>query len=306
MLRFLGRKTLEAIAVCVCVSALTFLLVNCTGNLAVSLAGQGGDADVRRISAYYGLDRSVGLRYLQWVEHAARGDLGESYFSHEPVGAMIRTRLPVTGVLALSSLLLGLLIAVPLGVASATVPGSWLDRLSTTIAVLAQAMPPFWTALLLIMLFSVRWHWLPPSGTESWRNFVMPTVALGWFVMPVLLRLTRAGMLEVLSADYIRTARAKGLPRSSVLFKHALRNAILPVVSVAAVQFGVLLGGSIVIESVFALNGIGLMAWDAINRSDYPVLQGIVLIVALLFVLLNPTRDGINPLVGPKPKDAFE
>jgi peptide/nickel transport system permease protein len=169
-----------------------------------------------------------------------------------------------------------------------------------TIAVLAQAMPSFWTALLLIMLFSVTLRWLPPSGTESWRNFVMPTLSLAWFVMPVLLRLTRAGMIDVLSADYIRTARAKGLPRSTVLFKHALRNAILPVVSVATLQFGLLLGGSIVIENVFALNGIGLMAWDAINRSDYPVLQGIVLVVALLFVLLNLAADVINALLDPK------
>jgi ABC-type dipeptide/oligopeptide/nickel transport system permease component len=300
MLRFLGRKILEAMAVCLFVSALTFLLVNWTGNLAVSLAGEGADAEVRRISALYGLDRSVGTRYLQWVAHAARGDLGESYFSHERVGAMIRARLPVTGVLALTSLLLGLLIAIPMGVGAAIRPGSWFDRLSRTIAVLAQAMPSFWTALLLIMLFSVELHWLPPSGTDSWRNFVMPTVALAWFVMPVLLRLTRAGMIDVLSADYIRTARAKGLPRSSVLFKHALRNAILPVVSVATVQLGLLLGGSIVIENVFALNGIGLMAWDAINRSDYPVLQGIVLIVALLFVLLNLAADVINALLDPK------
>jgi len=128
----------------------------------------------------------------------------------------------------------------------------------------------------------------------------MPALALAWFVMPVLLRLTRAGMIDVLSADYIRTARAKGLPRRTVLFKHALRNAILPVVSVATVQLGLLLGGSIVIENVFALNGIGLMAWDAINRSDYPVLQGIVLIVALLFVLLNLAADLINALLDPK------
>jgi ABC-type dipeptide/oligopeptide/nickel transport system permease component len=300
MLRLLGRKILEAIAVCLFVSALTFLLVNWTGNLAVSLAGAGSDADVRRISALYGLDHNVGVRYLQWTAHAARGDLGESFFSHERVAAMIRARLPVTGTLALASLLLGLLIAIPLGVGAAIRPGSWFDHLSTTIAGLAQAMPPFWTALLLILLFSVKLHWLPPSGTDSWRNFVMPTLALAWFVMPVLLRLTRAGMIEVLSADYIRTARAKGLPPLTVLFKHALRNAILPVVSVATVQFGLLLGGSIVIENVFALNGIGLMAWDAINRSDFPVLQGIVLIVALLFVLLNLAADMINALLDPK------
>lgn len=300
MLRFLGRKTLEAICVCLFVSAATFFLVNWTGDLAVSLAGQGGNADVASISAFYGLDRSIAVRFVAWAARAARGDLGQSYFSHESVRAMILARLPVTGVLAVASLLLGLLVAIPLGVVAAIRPGSWLDRLCMTVAVLGQAMPSFWSALLLIMLFSVTLGWFPPSGTDSWRNFVMPTLALAWFVIPVILRLTRAGMIDVLAADYIRTARAKGLPGSSILFKHALRNAILPVISVAAVQFGFLLGGSIVIENVFALNGIGLLAWDAINRSDYPVLQAIVLIVALLFVLLNLLADVINALLDPK------
>ena len=168
---------------------------------------------------------------------------------------------------------------------------------------------------MLILVFAIWLGWLPSQGShairggggvaDALRHLVLPALALSLRYLALIARITRTGMIEALSADYIRTARAKGLPRSSVLFKHALRNAILPVVSVAAVQFGVLLGGSIVIESVFALNGIGLMAWDAINRSDYPVLQGIVLIVALLFVLLNLAADVINALLDPRLKDAL-
>jgi peptide/nickel transport system permease protein len=161
-------------------------------------------------------------------------------------------------------------------------------------------MPSYWTGLLLILVFGVELQVLPISGTESWLSFVLPSVALAWFVMPVLARLTRAGMLEALGADYIRTARAKGLPRHMIIVKHALRNAILPVVSVAMVQLGYLMGGSIVVESVFALNGVGLLAWNAIQRSDYPVVQGIVIIVAALFVLLNLCADLINGALDPR------
>jgi peptide/nickel transport system permease protein len=298
--QFLVRKFLEAIFVCLFVTAATFFLLTWTGDLAVSLAGAGGNAEVAKINEFYGLDRNVVVRFLEWAAKAAMGDLGRSYFTQESVIAMVLARLPVTASLAVSSLMLGLLVAIPLGVAAAAKPGSWLDRGSLTIAVLGQAVPSFWLGLLLIMLFSVTLRWLPASGTESWRNFVMPTIALAWSIIPVLLRLTRAGMMDVLSSDYIRTARAKGLPRSAILFKHALRNAILPVVSVAAVQFGFLLGGTIVVENVFALNGIGLLAWDSINRSDYPVLQAIVLIIALLFVLLNLAADFINAMLDPQ------
>jgi peptide/nickel transport system permease protein len=298
--QFLARKVLEAIFVCLFVTAATFFLLTWTGDLAVSLAGAGGNAEVAKINEFYGLDRNVVVRFLEWAGKAARGDLGRSYFTQESVIAMVLARLPVTASLAVSSLILGLVVAIPLGVAAAAKPGSWVDRGSLTIAVLGQAVPSFWLGLLLIMLFSVTLRWLPASGTESWRNFVMPTIALAWSIIPVLLRLTRAGMMDVLSSDYIRTARAKGLPRSAILFKHALRNAILPVVSVAAVQFGFLLGGTIVVENVFALNGIGLLAWDSINRSDYPVLQAIVLIIALLFVLLNLAADFINAMLDPQ------
>lgn len=301
MAGFLIRRLGEALVVCVCVSVAAFALVHMAGDAAIAIGGmEASPGDLARIRAYYGFDRGLVAQYLAWSGHVLQGDLGRSFFSRESVAELILNRLPVTLVLAACSLGLALLIAVPMGVAAAVGLGGLPDRLCLAATTLAQAMPAYWTGLLLILLFGVRLQALPISGTESWRSFVMPMCALAWFVMPVLARLTRAGMLEVLGADFIRAARAKGLGPGAVLVKHALRNAILPVVSVAMVQLGVLLGGSIVVESVFALNGIGLLAWNAIQRSDFPVVQGIVVIVAGVFVVLSFCADVVNAALDPR------
>ncbi|MBI1776261.1 MAG: ABC transporter permease [Proteobacteria bacterium] len=301
MVDYIVRKIWESLLVCITVSIATFALIHWTGDLAMSIGGmEASREEVERIRAFYGFDRSLIAQYLGWAGRVVLGDFGASFFSHEDVFRMIVGRLPVTVILAVASLSLALIAAVPLGVLAANRTGSFTDRVCLAVGVLGQAMPSYWSALLLILLFGVKLQILPISGTDSWRNFVLPSLALAWFVMPVLMRLTRAGMIEALGSDYIRTARAKGLPSRVVLFKHALRNAILPVVSVAMVQFGFLLGGSIVIESVFALNGIGLLAWNAIQRSDFPVTQAIVMIVAALFVLLNLLADLLNGLLDPR------
>jgi peptide/nickel transport system permease protein len=301
MLRYFVRKVAEALLVCITVSIATFALIHWTGDLAMSIGGTEASRDeVERIRRFYGLDKGLVAQYFDWAGRVVQGDFGNSFFSREAVATMVVRSLPVTAALAVASLLLGLLIAVPLGVVAATRSGSWVDRACLAVAVLGQAMPSFWSSLLLILLFGVHLQILPISGTESWASFVLPTVALGWFVMPLLMRLTRAGMIDALASDYVRTARAKGLPRRLVLFKHALRNAVLPVVAVSMVQLGVLLGGSIVVESVFALNGVGLLAWNAIQRSDFPVIQAIVLIVAMLFVMLNFLADMLNGLLDPR------
>jgi peptide/nickel transport system permease protein len=301
MIRYLAQKLVEAVLVCITVSVATFALIHWTGDLAMSIGGtEASREEVERIRRFYGLDRTLVEQYLDWAGRVLRGDFGNSFFSREAVFAMVARRLPTTGVLAVASLSLALLIAIPLGVTAAVRQGTWLDRVCLGIGVLGQAMPSYWSALLLILVFGVELQLLPISGTDSWLSFVLPTLALGWFVMPLLMRLTRAGMIEALSSDYIRTARAKGLPGRTVLFKHALRNAILPVISISMVQLGFLLGGSIVIESVFALNGIGLLAWNAIQRSDFPVIQAIVLVVAVVFVFLNFCSDTINGLLDPR------
>lgn len=305
MLRFLLPKLAQAVLVCLAVSVITFAVVHWTGDLAVSMGGMDASAeDIARLRAAYGLDRPVLAQYADWAWRALRGDFGVSFFSKEDVLTLIVSRLPVTVTLAFVSLGLSLGVALPLGVYAATRPGGLVDRLALSVAVLGQAMPAYWSALLLVLLFGVQLQWLPISGTEGWQSFVLPSVAMAWYLMPVLMRLTRAGMIDVLQADYVRTARAKGLSRRAVLFKHALRNAVMPVVAVATVQLGFLLGGSIVVESVFALNGVGLLAWNAIQRSDFPVVQALVLVIALVFVMLNFLAQCLNALIDPRARAA--
>jgi peptide/nickel transport system permease protein len=299
--RLLAARLGEALLVCVAVSLVAFALVHWTGDVAVSIGGmQATPAEVDAIRRYYGFDQPLIVQYFGWAGHVLRGDLGTSFFSHEKVLGMILRRLPVTLALGVASLVLALLAGVPLGVVAAARAGRWPDRLCGLLATLGQSMPAYWSALLLILLFGAKLQWLPISGTEGWRSFVLPSLALAWFVMPVLAQLTRTGMLDVLRQDYIRTAHAKGLAARRVLLRHALRNAMLPVLSVAIVQLGVLLGGSIVVESVFALDGVGLLAWNAIQQSDFPVVQGVVLVVAALFVGLTVLADVLAGLLDPR------
>jgi peptide/nickel transport system permease protein len=203
-------------------------------------------------------------------------------------------------ILGASAIAFALILAIPLGVLAAVRPNSIFDRFALTLAVIGQAMPTFWFALTLILWLGVSWRLLPITGSDSWQNFVMPAIALGYFVTPAVMRLTRAGMLEVLSSDYIRTARAKGLRVGTVLFKHALRNAIIPVVSLAAVQFGFMLGGSIVIETIFQINGLGYLAWESIQRKDLPTMQAIVLVLSVIYVLLTLAADLLNAFLDPR------
>ena len=206
----------------------------------------------------------------------------------------------VTMTLGVCALAFAVFLAIPLGVLAAIRPNTWIDRVALTISVMGQAMPAFWFGLVMIIFFGVMLRWLPISGSGTWKHYVMPAIALGYYAAPAFMRLTRAGMLEVLASDYIRTARAKGLRSGSVLFKHALRNAIIPVVSLAAVQFGFMLGGSIVIETVFALHGIGYLAWESIGRADLPVVQAIVLLLSLFYVVLTFLSDILNAFLDPR------
>jgi ABC-type dipeptide/oligopeptide/nickel transport system permease component len=209
-------------------------------------------------------------------------------------------RLPTTFFLGIFSLGFALVVSIPLGVVAALYPNSWIDRLALTVAVTGQALPNFFFALLLIMLFSITLRWLPVSGSGTWAHFVMPTIALGYYVAPAFMRLVRAGMIEVLGSDYIRTARAKGLSTRSVVFKHALRNAIVPVVALSVVQLGYLLGGSVVIETIFALDGIGYLAYQAISHKDFPVMQVVVLLLSVIYVLLTLAADVANAWLDPR------
>src|SRR5229473_2569229 len=290
MLAFALKRTLVALLVAVTVSIISFTLLRLSGDLAQALAGPSATAaDVVAVRKAYGLDQPIAVQYLDWAKKAVRGDFGDSFFFKEPVSAMIASRLPVTMTLGICALAFALIVAIPLGVLAALRPNSWIDRLALTLSVFGQALPSFWFALMLMILFGLKLRWLPISGTGTWQHFVMPAIALGYYGMPAFMRLTRAGMMEVLASDYIRTARAK-----------ALRNAIIPVVAVAAVQFGFFLGGSIVIESVFALHGVGYLGLESISRADFPVVQAIVLILASIYIVLTLIADLLNAFLDPR------
>lgn len=301
MLIYAVKRLSVALLVALTVSLLTFSMIYLSGDPAMALAGEAAtQADIENIRRVYGYDQSIYVQYFGWLGNALTGDLGQSHYLNSPVSEVIFTRLPVTMILGASALSFGLLLAIPLGVLAAMRPNTILDRFALGLAVIGQALPSFWFALIMIFFFGVALRWLPITGSDSWLNFVMPSIALGYYITPAVMRLTRAGMIEVLSSDYIRTARAKGLRPSVVLFKHALRNAIIPVVSLAAVQFGFMLGGSIVIETIFAINGLGQLAWESILRADLPMMQAIVLVLSCIYIILTLVADILNAFLDPR------
>jgi peptide/nickel transport system permease protein len=301
MLPFVLKRLGLALLVALTVSLISFALLRLSGDVASAIAGEGARAeDIELVRKTYGLDRPLVVQYLDWLWRTVRGDFGQSlYFKTDVIGLVVE-KLPTTLWLGLFSILFALAVSIPLGVLAAVFANSWIDRLALGIAVLGQALPNFFFALILIMLFSIQLRWLPVSGSGSWAHFVMPTIALGYYVAPAFMRLTRAGMVEVLSADYIRTARAKGLPARTVIFKHALRNAVVPVVALAAVQLGFLLGGSVVIETIFALDGLGFLAYESISHRDFPVTQAVVMLLSVFYVLLTLASDVANAWLDPR------
>lgn len=301
MLQYFLKRTVVAVLVIITVSIISFGLLRLSGDLAQNLAGEGSTAEqVAEIAHLYGLDRPLVVQYFDWAFSAISGDLGRSLFSGEPVFDLIFSRMEVTFVLALSSLVVGVAVAVPLGVIAAVYRNSWIDRLSLGIAVFGSGVPNFWFALVLIYVFGVKLQILPISGSTSWQSFVLPTITLSTMVMPQIMRLTRGGMIEALDADYVKMAWAKGLSPRVVFFKHALRNAVLPVVALTAVSFGFLLGGSVIVESVFSLNGIGSLAYESIRRADFPVVQSILFVLSFIYVLLTLMSDLINARIDPR------
>lgn len=301
MLQFLVRRLIVAILVAAIVMTLAFILTRLSGDLAISIAGPNAtQADVEAVRKAYGLDRPLTVQFFDWVGRAATGDLGESYFFKTRVSTLIGERMPITITLGLTGLVIALLVSLPLGILAAVRENTALDRMVQMVALLGQAMPSFWLGLILMITLGLQLGWLPISGTGSWQHYVMPGIVLAFSAIPALTRLTRAGMIQAMGSDYIRTARAKGLSRASILLKHALRNAAIPVVAIAAVQLGFMLGGSIVIEQVFALHGVGFLAWESIGKNDFPVVQAVVLVLAVIYVALTMLADLMNAVLDPR------
>jgi peptide/nickel transport system permease protein len=259
-------------------------------------------ADLGRLRADLGLDRPVAEQFGTFLLGFLRGDLGDSFFYRRPVVEVILEKLPATLELAAAAMALALFLALPLGIAAAVRKDSLTDRAAMIASLVGISMPNFWLGPLLIILFSIKLGWLPVSGREDAMSIVLPALTLGTALAALLSRMTRSAMLDVLGEDYLRTARAKGLPEKLVIVKHALRNALLPVLTIVGLQFGALLSGAVITENVFAWPGIGTLLIQAINARDYPLVQGCVLVISLAYVAANFLTDLLYSLSDPRVK----
>lgn len=301
MIGFLARRLLSALPVLLVVSLVSFVIIAIVpGDVTAEIAGADStEAQRAEIRERLGLDKPMVEQALRWYGRLLQGDLGQSYLLNRPVTEAVLERLPVTLSLAGLALVMAVALGMLLGILAAIRHGTWLDQGSMSLALFGLSIPDFWFGLILIVVFSVQLGWLPTGGyvpaSESivgWaRSMTLPALALAITQMGVVARMTRASMLEVMGEDYIRTARAKGMRRHVVIFKHALRNALIPIVTVVGVMTGVLLGGAVVIESVFSLPGVGRLIIGAIQRRDYPIIQGGLLITAATFVFVNILVD---------------
>jgi peptide/nickel transport system permease protein len=307
---YLLRRVLATIPVMGVVAVFVFGLLHLTpGDPATLVVGDYATAeDIARVQKQLGLDRPLHVQFVSWLDRIVRGDLGVSIFSRRPVAELIGQRLEPTIVLSLTTLVLSVALAVPLGVLAAWRAGTWLDRLVMGFAVFGFSVPVFVLGYLLIYLFAVRLGWLPVQGYVALqqglgpclRSVLLPSLALGTVYIALIARITRASVLEVLSQDYIRTAEAKGLAPVSVLLAHALKNASVPIVTIIGVGLTLLIGGVVITESVFALPGVGRLTVDAILRRDYPIIQAVILIFSGVYVLVNLAIDLTYTLLDPR------
>jgi len=298
----IGRRLLLLVPTVLGVLTLVFFLVHLIPGdpVEVMLGETASSADLNQLRADLGLDRPLGEQYARFLGGLARGDLGHSFFYRKPVLAVIGAALPATAVLAAAALAVALLIALPVGVVAAVRRNRLTDRLALVGSLVGVSMPNFWLGPLLIILFSFRLGWLPVSGREGAASLVLPALTLGTALSAILVRMTRSSMLEVLGEDYLRTARAKGVGERTVIARHALRNALLPVVTIVGLQFGALLSGAVITENVFAWPGVGTLLIQAISARDYPLVQGCVLVISLCYVAVNFLTDALYAIIDPR------
>jgi peptide/nickel transport system permease protein len=302
LLSYLSRRIVAIVPVGLGVLILTSLLLRVVpGDPVDTILGDRATIEEKtEMRQRLGLDLPAHKQVIQYVSQVARGDLGRSLLTQEPVTEMILTRLPATAELAVAALIVAILLAIPIGVVAAINAGNWVDMGAMTLALLGVSMPGFWLGPLLVLLFSVHWDLLPVSERTDWTSYILPAATMGTALAAVLSRMARNSMLEVLNEDYIRTARAKGCSYASILFKHALRNAALPLVTIVGLQFGVLLTGAVITERIFDWPGVGSLILDGLNSRDYPVVQGCVLFFSGSYVMVNLLTDLVYGFVDPR------
>jgi peptide/nickel transport system permease protein len=305
--QYLLRRLALSLTAMLGVITIVFVLLHLTGDPAALLVQQDATRqDMERIRQAYGLDRPLSVQYGRFIARVARGDLGYSYRQGLPVTELIGERLGATFELALAALAVAMLLGVALGMVAAARRGSGVDTAAMTIALLGTSMPSFWLGLLLIIVFGVNLRWLPVSGYGGLDHLVMPAFVLGGFYAAQVSRLTRTSLLDALAQDYVRTGRAKGLTGRVLLFKHALRNAALPVLTVLGLHFGQMLGGAVIVESIFAWPGMGRLAVQAVLGRDFPVVQGAAIVGAAVFIAVNLTVDLLYGWVDPRLRSAAQ
>jgi len=298
---FLIRRAMRAVLVIAGSLILVFFIARLSGDPVLLMVAPGATADeIAAMRRSLGLDQPLPVQLLRYLGGLVRGDLGISLWQGQPVISLVLARLPYTASLTLAALLLAMLVALPTGILTAIKRNTAVDRLAMLLALIGQSMPVFWLGLLLIQVFAVAVPVLPSSGTGTFSHLILPAVTLGLFSTARTTRLVRSGLLDVLNDDYVRTARAKGLGELAVLVRHALRNVLLPVVTLLALEFGRLLGGAVITETIFAWPGLGRLAVDAISRRDFPLLQGVVLSVACGFVVINLLVDLLYGVLDPR------
>jgi peptide/nickel transport system permease protein len=301
MSTFLVRRLLQSLVVLFGVSFVVFAILHLTGDPAlVLLPPDASVEDVRRFREAMGFNDPFLVQYGRFLTGALHGDFGQSIRHGEPAFGLVVERMPATFELAGAALLLALCLSIPAGIVSAVRRNSPLDYLATVVALFGQSLPTFWLGIMLILLFSVQFHLLPSSGRGTLSHLVLPAVTLGLFTTARITRLTRSGMLEVLDQDYIRTARAKGVGDPPVVWKHALKNAAIPIVTIVGIELGTLLGGSVITETIFAWPGVGRLSVQAIANRDYPVVQAAVFLLASTFVLVNLLVDVVYTYLDPR------
>ncbi|MFC6638957.1 ABC transporter permease subunit [Sulfitobacter sp. JBTF-M27] len=310
MLAFLARRIIIAIPTVILISIFVFSLQHLLpGDPILVMAGEERDPDViAALREKYRFNDPIPMQYLAWAGNALQGDLGISLRTQQPVLELIGEKLPVTIQLAVMALIIAILIGIPAGVLSAYKKGTWIDWVANIIALSGLSVPNFWLGIMLILLVSVKLGWLPASGympltedpLQSIRVMIMPAFVLGTAIAATLMRHTRSAMLSVLKSDYVRTARAKGLKERVVLIKHALRNALVPVVTVITLLFGELLAGAVLTEQIFTIPGFGKLVVDAVFNRDYAVVQGIVLCTGIAFIFMNILADAAYRILNPR------
>ncbi len=299
--QYILKRLWHTVFVLMGISMIAFFFIHLSGDpVMLMLPGDASMQEIEELREQLGFNDPLVKQYLRFITNALRGDFGNSLYYHVPAMSLILERLPASLELAVVAMAFALLVAIPLGVISAVRRGTFLDMGAMLTALFGLSMPHFWLGIMLVLLFSVKLGWLPTSGRGGFEHLIMPSIALGLSLLALFARLTRSVMLEVLGQDYIRTARAKGLKEHWVVGKHAIKNALIPLVTVAGMQFGFLIGGTVIIETVFAWPGVGRLVVQAIFNRDYPLVQATVLVLAVIFVLVNLLVDLLYVYLDPQ------